>query len=212
MKKNIYKILLRYSLKLSNFLYKLISFLAIKYEGGIHPKHRLLGYHDFFINNIRNGDTVLDIGCGNGALSFDIAKKAKEVTGIDIEEKNIKEAKKKHSLTNLTYIVGDATKDLGEKKFDVITLSNVLEHIEYRVDFLKSIKGLASTYLIRVPMFDRDWIPLYKKELGIEWRLDLTHYTEFTKQTFEKEVTEAGYTINSLSVQFGEIWAVITVQ
>lgn len=212
MKKNIYKILLRYSLKLSNFLYKLISFLAIKYEGGIHPKHRLLGYHDFFINNIRNGDTVLDIGCGNGALSFDIAKKAKEVTGIDIEEKNIREAKKKHSLTNLTYIVGDATKDLGEKKFDVITLSNVLEHIEYRVDFLKSIKGLASTYLIRVPMFDRDWIPLYKKELGIEWRLDLTHYTEFTKQTFEKEVTEAGYAINSLSVQFGEIWAVITVQ
>jgi SAM-dependent methyltransferase len=212
MKKNIYKIPLRYSLKLSNFLYKLISFLAIKYEGGIHPKHRLLGYHDFFINNIRNGDTVLDIGCGNGALSFDIAKKAKEVTGIDIEEKNIREAKKKHSLTNLTYIVGDATKDLGEKKFDVITLSNVLEHIEYRVDFLKSIKGLASTYLIRVPMFDRDWIPLYKKELGIEWRLDLTHYTEFTKQTFEKEVTEAGYAINSLSVQFGEIWAVITVQ
>lgn len=209
MKKHIYKILLRFSLIFSNFLYKLISFLAIRYEGGIHPKHRLLGYHDFFINNISSSDSVLDIGCGNGALSFDIAKKAKEVVGIDIEEKNIREAKKRHSLSNLAYVVGDATKDLGEKKFDVITLSNVLEHIEHRISFLKSIKPLAEKFLIRVPTFDRDWIPLYKKELGIEWRLDLTHFTEFTKESFYKEFGEAGYTIESFSVQFGEIWAVV---
>lgn len=210
MKHKIYNIALKCALRFSNFLYKLISFLAIKNEGGIHPKHRLLGYHTFFTENISNSDTVLDIGCGNGALSYDIAKKAKQIVGIDIEAKNIVEAKKRHSALNLTYIVGDATKDLGDKKFDVITLSNVLEHIEYRVDFMKGIKGLATTYLIRVPMFDRDWIPLYKKELGIEWRLDLTHYTEFTKTSFEKEMHEAGYVIKSLSVQFGEIWAVVS--
>ncbi len=210
--KKIYKYLLLLSLKFSNFLYKLISYLAIKYEGGIHPKHRLLGYHDFFTNNIGSNETVLDIGCGNGALSYDIAKKAKHVTGVDIESKNINEATRRHSRENLKYIVGDATKDLVNDKFDIITLSNVLEHIEFRVDFLKQIKGIATKYLIRVPMFDRDWIPLYKKELGIEWRLDLTHFTEFTKDSFYKEFGEAGYTIESFSVQFGEIWAVVKPQ
>lgn len=210
--KTLYRFFLKCALRLSNFLYKVISFLAIKSEGGIHPKHRLLGYHDFFLKYISEGDTVLDIGCGNGALSCDMAKKAKEVVGIDIEAKNIVEAKKRHSASNLTYILGDATKDLSNRTFDVITLSNVLEHIEHRVDFMKGIKGLATTYLIRVPMFDRDWIPLYKKELGIEWRLDLTHYTEFTKVSFEREMHEAGYVIKSLSVQFGEIWAVVVSQ
>lgn len=207
--KKIYKFLLICVLKFSNFLYKLISFLSIKTEGGIHPKHRLLGYHEFFTNNILGTDSVLDIGCGNGALSYDIAGKAKFVVGIDIEQKNIKEAIKRHSRPNLKYVVGDATKDLSGEKFDVITLSNVLEHIEHRVLFLKGIKGLSAKYLIRVPTFDRDWIPLYKKELGLEWRLDLTHFTEFTKKTFYKEIEEAGYSIESFSVQFGEIWAVV---
>jgi len=207
--KKIYKFLLICALKFSNFLYKLISFLAIRAEGGIHPKHRLLGYHEFFTNNILCTDSVLDIGCGNGALSYDIAGKAKSVVGIDIEQKNIKEAIKRHSRPNLKYVVGDATKDLFGDKFDVITLSNVLEHIEHRVLFLKGIKGISAKYLIRVPTFDRDWIPLYKKELGLEWRLDLTHFTEFTKKTFYKEIEEAGYSIESFSVQFGEIWAVV---
>jgi len=36
-----------------------------------------MNYHKFFLDNINQGDVVLDIGCGNGALSFDIAKRAK---------------------------------------------------------------------------------------------------------------------------------------
>ncbi len=204
-----YKFLLILALEFSNFLYKFISFLAIKNEGGLHPKHRLIGYHKFFLDNVSKDHKVLDIGCGNGALSYDIALKAKSVTGIDIEEKSIKKAKSKYSRSNAKYITGDATKDLSGEKFDVIILSNVLEHIENRVGFMRNIRGLASKYLIRVPMLDRDWIPLYKKELGIEWRLDLTHYTEFTKSSFIKEIQEAGYEVENLSVQFGEIWAVV---
>lgn len=210
--KSLYKLLLILSLKFSNFLYKLISFLAIKSEGGLHPKHRLIDYHKFFLDNISKDDEVLDIGCGNGALAYDVAKKAKFVTGIDISDKNINKAKNKYILSNIKYIRGDATKDLNREKFNVIIVSNVLEHIEDRVSFMKSIKGLASKYLIRVPMFDRDWVTLYKKELGIEWRLDLTHYTEFTKKSFEQEIADAGYTIDSISIQFGEIWAKLIVR
>lgn len=123
--KKIYKILLIISLKFSNFLYKLISYFSIKYEGGMHPKHRLIGYHKFFIDNISESDSVLDIGCGNGALAYDVAEKAKKVMGIDIMPKNILKARKMHSRGNMEYIVGDATKSLNGEKFDVIILSNV---------------------------------------------------------------------------------------
>jgi hypothetical protein len=58
-------------------------------------------------------------------------------------------------------------------------------------------------------MFDRDWLPLYKKECGIDWRLDKTHFTEYTEASFREEMRNGGYSIESLKVKFGEIWAII---
>lgn len=207
--KALYKTALKFALKLHSFSYKLISYLAIKYENGLHPKHRLIGYHEFFYQNVGPNDRVLDIGCGNGSLAKDVAKHAKSVLGVDIDPKLIEKAKRKHPASNLEYRVADATKDLSNETFDVIIMSNVLEHIDERVQFLKGIRGLARKFVFRVPMIDREWVTLYKKELGLEHRLDLTHFTEYTFAQFKSEFEQAGYRIDSHTVQFGEIWAVI---
>jgi len=203
----IYKTLTKIALKLHNFSYKLATRLAIKLEGGLHPKHRLMGYHRFFVENISERDRVLDIGCGNGALSYDLSKKAKEVVGIDINRQDIETAKKKYSALNIKYIVGDATEYNFNGKFDVIVLSSVLEHLKNRTEFLNKIKNLAPKILIRVPMINRDWITLYKKELGVEYRLDKTHYIEYTLESLREELEKASLKIQSYSIQFGEIWA-----
>ena len=47
---------------------------ALSYGNGIHPKHKLTKYHYFFIERIKNGETVIDIGCGYGAVARSIAK------------------------------------------------------------------------------------------------------------------------------------------
>lgn len=207
--KKIYKFLLKLALKLHSFSYKLISYLAIKYEGGLHPKHRLIGYHDFFCNNVSKNDRVLDIGCGNGSLAKDVAQYAKTVTGVEIDQKLVEKAGRQNLASNLEYRCADATKDLSNEKFDVIIMSNVLEHINDRVNFLKRIRPLADKFLFRVPMIDREWVTLYKKELGLDYRLDTTHFTEFTLAQFKEEFEQAGYKIENYSVQFGEIWSVI---
>lgn len=182
--------------------------MAIKAEGGLHPKHRLMNYHQFFLDHIRAGDVVLDIGCGNGALACDLAKKAKRVIGIDIREKN-KETWKKCAMSNIEFLIADATTLKASEKFDVVVLSNVLEHIEHRVDFLKQIHHLAPLFLIRVPMLNRDWITLYKKELGLEYRLDKTHFIEYTMDSFVQELREPSFIVKEYSIQFGEIWAYV---
>lgn len=207
--KTILKILLKLALTLHSFSYKLISYLAIKYENGLHPKHRLMNYHQFFVDNISPNDTVLDIGCGNGALAYDVAKQVQRLVGVDIDEQLIEKAKKKHKLSNLEFLCCDATRDLGTEHFSVIILSNVLEHIEHRPEFLRNIKPLADKFLIRVPMIDREWVTLYKRELGMDYRLDTTHFTEFTFQSFTNELKQAGLRVESHCVQFGEIWAVV---
>lgn len=207
MKNKIYSFLVKFALRLHNFSYKLSTRFTIKTEGGLHPKHRLINYHKFFIDNVKLDDTVLDIGCGNGALTYDLAKKAKRVIGVDLNKENIKIAKEKYSAPNIKYIVGDVVEDLPNEKFNVVVLSNVLEHIKNRVEFLNKIKYLAPKLLIRVPISNRDWLTLYKKELGIEWRLDKTHYIEYTLESFKKELEKVGLSLENHSIQFGEIWA-----
>lgn len=181
-------------------------------EKGIHPKHRLMRYHDFFLNNINPGDTVLDIGCGNGYNTYKIAGKAKSVVGIDIDEDNIRLARRNFKKDNIEYIRGDATSYNFNKKFDVIILSNVLEHIEDRIKFLKKVRNLGKKILIRVPLFDRSWLVLFKKEFDVEYRLDSTHYIEYTVKSFLDELKDSGIEDVSYSVHFGEIWAVANIK
>jgi len=207
--KKFYRNLAKLALRLHNFSYKLATRLAIRAEDGLHPKHRLMNYHKFFVDNVSPEDTVLDMGCGNGALTFDVAKKAKRIIGIDLSKKNIKIAKEKFSRENIEYIQGDILKSLPDEKFDVIILSNILEHIPNRIEFLENLKNKAQKFLIRVPMINRDWITLYKKELGVEWRSDPTHFTEYTLEGFKEELEKVNLNLENYSIQFGEIWAVV---
>ncbi len=181
-------------------------------EEGVHPKHRLTKYHQFFVDNVEPNDVILDIGCGNGLLALDIAQKAKKVVGLDLNSTNIELAekgRKQQGYNNVVFRLEDATKIESDRKFDKIVLSNVLEHLKDRKSFLNRIKKLSPVLLVRVPMIDRDWLTLYKKELGLEYRLDRSHYIEYTVKSLETELKEAGFILMHFTVQFGELWGVV---
>jgi len=203
------RILEKFFISLHNFSYRAISKIAIKRNKGIHPKHEILKYHDFFIKNINIEDLVLDIGCGNGILSYSLAAKAKKVFGVDIVNNNIEQAKKGNRFENLQFICADATNYDFKRKFDKIVLSNVLEHIENRIDFLQKLHKLSDIILIRIPMIDRDWLTLYKKKNGYEYRLDKTHFIEYTINNLKKELNQAGWNLEQHTIQFGEIWGIV---
>ncbi len=209
--KFINQIQIKLLLKLDNYLYHQISRTAKKLNNQIHPKHRITNYHQFFLDNIDNNSKILDIGCGNGILTFDLAKKAQKVIAIDTNETFLKNARRKFKRDNIKYILGDVTSYIFKEIFDYAILSNVLEHIEDRYNSLKKIKPLAKIFLIRVPMINRSWLTLYKKELGLEYRLSQEHYIEYTLETFKKEIESVGLKIISYSIQFGEIWSKVGV-
>jgi SAM-dependent methyltransferase len=205
----IFTAIIKLLLNLHSFLGKIIDVFSIWGNDGLHPKHHLMRYYEFFLDHIQSGSTILDIGCGNGFVSYQLAGKAGKVTGIDTEKSNIDRARRCHSHANIEYLLGDATRYLFQNRYDAIVLSNVLEHIQDRVAFLGKIKQLSDTILIRVPMLDRDWMPLYRKSLGMFYFCDSTHFTEYTVESFKKELDEADLVISEQTVRFGEIWAVI---
>lgn len=187
-----------------------IDLASIEYGDGVHVKHRLMAYHDFFVDRINASERVLDVGCGYGAVANSIATRAgARVTGIDMDAGNVDKARRRCAADNLTFIHGTAPGDLAPEHFDVIVLSNVLEHIESRQEFLRQliVKTTPSRLLIRVPMFDREWRVPLRQELGLFHFSDPTHFVEYTRDSFEREMADANLAIASLQVNWGEIWA-----
>ena len=152
----------------------------------------------------------MDIGCGIGAVAYDVAERGGAyVVGIDFNADSIAKARLKFAHAHVEYRIGNALQQLDDEQFDVVILSNVLEHLPERPFFLQKVQSTLnpSRILIRVPLFERDWRVPLKKELGVEWRLDPTHEIEYTLETFAAEMGEANLKVTHLEVRWGEIWS-----
>ena len=192
-------------------VYRELDRTAIAYEDGIHPKHRLTHYHDFFVERVRPGERVLDIGSGKGELAHDLVTRAgASVVGVDHDPSHFAFARSHYLHDQLEFRSGDVLEEVPPGHFDVVVLSNVLEHLGLRVEFLRRVTSSARprALLIRVPLYQRDWTVPLKAEVGLPSYWDPDHETEYDEQSFRDELGEAGLDVPELLVRWGEIWAV----
>lgn len=202
---------LRRLLILKDKLEWVINERAMAYGGNEHPKHRLIRYHHFFIDRIDDGERVLDVGCGYGAVARSIAHERPQctVTGMDMDEPRLAHALAAENPPNLNFISGDATLEVPQGGWDVIILSNVLEHITNRVGFMRDllIASRASRLLVRVPLFERDWQMPLRQELGVNYFSDEDHKIEHRLEEFHAELAKADLIAVEALTLWGEIWA-----
>ena len=186
-----------------------INQIALPYGGGLHVKQRLIGYGSFFLERLKPGEQVLDVGSGWGNVAHALAEAGGIVTGLDASPDRVREASDRFRHPRLTFVHGTAPADVPSGSFDLVIASNVLEHIDHRREFLQQIQERTSAgrWLIRVPMADRDWRVPLRRELERPHFSDPTHFIEYTRETFEREMTDAGFTIRHLQINWGEIWA-----
>jgi 2-polyprenyl-3-methyl-5-hydroxy-6-metoxy-1,4-benzoquinol methylase len=186
-----------------------IDQLSIRRDGGVHPKHRLTRYHDFFVARVQPGDRVLDVGCGKGELAHDLAERAgASVVGLDVLPEKIAFARQRFAHPGVAYVEADVYDFAPDDRFDAVVLSNVLEHLREREAVLRRIVELArpQRLLIRVPAFDRHWQVPLRRELGITYFSDPTHETEYVVETLRTELEAAGLELDSLESRWGELW------
>jgi len=202
---------LRRLLRLADQLYGRIDVLAVDLDGGIHAKHRLTRYHDFFVDHVGAGETVLDVGCGKGELAHDLAVRARaRVTGIDVNPRSVEFARARFAAPDLEFVQADVYAWDPPHTFDVVVMSNVLEHLRDRAAILRRLVAGAAPgrVLIRVPSAERDWTVPLREELGLPHFSDPTHETEYTVGQLEHELSLAGLRIHELVQRWGELWAV----
>jgi SAM-dependent methyltransferase len=84
---------------------------------------------------VTSGMRVLDVGCGGGDVTFDLASLVGltgSALGIDIDETKIELARadaEQVGVTNVEFRVGDLTDGLGEATYDAIYVRFVLTHL-----------------------------------------------------------------------------------
>lgn len=88
---------------------------------------------------------ILEVGCGTGFLSLELARKRHEVLGVDISKESIKEANeylkkiKKQEKVKLEFKVADINNLKLKKKYDVLIFYRSLHHFKNTSKLLKQI-------------------------------------------------------------------------
>jgi ubiquinone biosynthesis O-methyltransferase len=157
----------------------------------------LLSYLRFVLLDVKANGNVLDVGCGVGTLAFYLASKGLTVTGIDVSSRAVEIARANRLSKELPveFQLADVTKLATKEKYDLVICTEVVEHIENDLKFLKSIHEHVSPkgYLfLSTPSLNA---PLYR--LGVLKKFDdeVGHLRRYTEESITELVSKAGFEV-----------------
>lgn len=85
--------------------------------------------YKFALHHVQ-GKTVIDLGCGTGYGSAILARQARYVIGVDIDQEAIKYAKENYNSSNMEFLRGDCVRLNLNKKFDIAVAMELIEHLD----------------------------------------------------------------------------------
>ncbi|MDA7481162.1 class I SAM-dependent methyltransferase [Candidatus Pelagibacter ubique] len=91
---------------------------------------------------LKNKNSLLDIGCGNGYLTKKLSEKFIKVIAVDNSNSAVQQAKKDYE-GNINFNFGNLEDLKISDKFDCITLIEVIEHLYSPDNLLKNISEIC---------------------------------------------------------------------
>jgi 2-polyprenyl-3-methyl-5-hydroxy-6-metoxy-1,4-benzoquinol methylase len=154
------------------------------------------------ISHDLSGKRVLEVGCGSGGILIPFTEIGAEVVGIDFDDTYM-EAGRKRGLNLIDQSIYEFETD---KKFDLIILKDVLEHLPDLNLVLHKLKGLlieTGSIYIQVPTFEGLEYLGYKNDfLRYFQNAHIVHFSEaslnyiFAKNSFDTMYSD----VNGLAV------------
>jgi len=114
---------------------------------------------------------VLDLGCGAGYLTNDLAARGHRVTGLDLSVEALAVARRHDATRRVDYVVGDACAlPFGAARFDAVCAMDLLEHVTApdRV-IAEAARVVRPGGLVFFHTFNRTWQAHLIVIKGVEW-------------------------------------------
>jgi len=134
---------------------------------------------------------VTDLGCSDGVMTIELARKGKFVIGVNMNQKGIDMAinnvskEEKDIQDKVLFVKSDIENFEWHFKFDTLLCCEVLEHVYDPTEILNKIKELGkqnAKVIITVP--NRN----VKQGYMPRWELPGIHIREYTKETLTKQL------------------------
>ena len=105
------------------------------HDGSVAVKKRWnhnIHYHPFVLDALPPScDRVLDVGCGEGLLTFELSRRVGRVTAIDRDAPIVEVARRDAAADTIDYVVGDVLDHpFVSGSFDAVVLLATLHHVD----------------------------------------------------------------------------------
>jgi len=193
------------------------------YDGWIYAKFidtKPIPFRFKILNFIKNNSTVLDVGCGTGGFTMELAKHSKKVVGIDISKKQITQAKTKlenSGLKNLEFRHIDALTISEEfvKQFDFAVFTFMLHEIDHkdRIALLTEITKVAKSAIIMEFNIPHPWNIWGIINRSIEFFAGKNHFSNFLdfkrQGGINKILEEVGFQISEEIINRKNVFKIV---
>lgn len=142
--------------------------------------------------NLPSNARILEIGCGTGS-NLNLLSKFGTVTALEVDDDARRYASELSGMSVLPGWLPDGLNSVKDRKFDLICMFDVLEHVEKDVEGLIKIKDILADsqnkgkLIMTVPSYQ--W--LYS-----EHDKKLSHFRRYSKKELKLKLREAGYRVN----------------
>jgi len=131
---------------------------------------------------------IIDFGVGTGLLGFEIAKRVKQVYGVDTSEGMLTKLKEKNSEDlHIIPLQQDIVQEPLEQTFDGLVSSMTLHHIENLEAFFQTIyKNIKEGGFIAIADLEEEDGTFHSDNTGV-------HHFGFDAQTLREIVQKSGF-------------------
>jgi ubiquinone/menaquinone biosynthesis C-methylase UbiE len=156
---------------------------------------------------VRPGDRVLDLGCGDGALTGALAETAGasgSVVGVDVAEAALRRARARHPALTFALTPIDGSLPFDDGSFNVVWASEVIEHVADTARWLSEVRRVLvprGRLLVTTPSHGRlrlaiGGIERYSEPLG-------DHLHLYSARSLRELLTEFDFAVTEVRVAAG---------
>ncbi len=163
----------------------------------------------FLLARVRAGERVLDVGCGEGRFTAELAAAGADVVGIDVAGEPLRRARVAHPDVDVRLVDAFASWPLADASFDAVWAGEVVEHVADTAGWLSEVRRVlrpGGRLLVSTPNHSRLAVlrlALSARAFDAHFDPRADHLRFYTRRTLISLLEDFGFQEVSISAAAG---------